>query len=300
MREEHEGIEFSVRSLGPLEAKLVLSLTEAGLDRVTVQEAADILGDIGSARSALRRLHKKGWLERLVAGRYLLHGPEAGYLSASSASTLVFASGLLEPSYVGWFAAARYHSFTTQYPFVVRVAALRQATPRQYGDAQIHIVKVVQRKFFGYQEAKLGRSMFTVSTPEKTIVDCVDRPEFCGGPIETAIIVARGLDKASIDGVIEDSIRNGSVATIQRLGFLLDVTRPDLFHAEKRRLLLDKIPSSVRSVFGRKEREEGDVGYVPEWRLQVNVREAELMAELGAWARPGAGTWHSSMKRDSF
>jgi hypothetical protein len=40
------------------------------------------------------------------------------------------------------------------------------------------------------------------------------------------------------------------------------------------------IPKSNRSVFGRRDRREGDIGYVADWGLFVYARRNDLLAEV--------------------
>ena len=70
--ESFQGFDFKVRTLGPVEAKLVLSMEERRLSAVDTSTAAEIIGDRRKAMDALVRLHKKGWLERVGRGRYAL------------------------------------------------------------------------------------------------------------------------------------------------------------------------------------------------------------------------------------
>ena len=67
-----------LRTLGPREAKLVLTLSEQGRHTVTATEVIELLGSKGSARNVIQGLVQKGWLARLVGGRYLFLSPGIG------------------------------------------------------------------------------------------------------------------------------------------------------------------------------------------------------------------------------
>ena len=49
----------------------------------------------------------------------------------------------------------------------------------------------------------------------------------------------------------------------------------------------DAIAPSARTVFGRAERKEGDIGYVAPWGLLVHARESELLADVPRVKRKG-------------
>ena len=94
-------METTLRTLGPSEAKVVLSLREQGRD---VVETADIIGLLGSkqtTRKVIRNLVRKGWLARLIGGRYMLLPPERGAENIGENDPLAIASAVVE-SFVGW------------------------------------------------------------------------------------------------------------------------------------------------------------------------------------------------------
>src|SRR5271165_839373 len=118
-------METNLRTLGPHETKVILSLREQGRE---VVHAADIIGLLGSeptARTVIRNLVRKGWLTRLVGGRYMFLPPEHGPENLGENNVLALAAAVVEPSYVGWWAAASFHGFTTQKPMSIAVATLR-------------------------------------------------------------------------------------------------------------------------------------------------------------------------------
>ena len=70
-----------------------------------------------------------------------------------------------------------------------------------------------------------------------------------------------------------------STALLQRLGFLADLVGRKL-PDELRSQVRNAIPKSRRSIFGRRERKDGDIGYVAEWGLFVYARRNDLLAEV--------------------
>ena len=68
----------NLRTLGKNEAKTVLSFREQGRSTVRAADVIELLGNESTARKVIRNLLRKGWLTRLVAGRYLFLPPEYG------------------------------------------------------------------------------------------------------------------------------------------------------------------------------------------------------------------------------
>jgi predicted transcriptional regulator of viral defense system len=271
------GMEFNIRSLGPIEAKLVLTLEERRSAVIDVTAAASILGDSAKARTALLRLEKKGWLERVSRGRYVLHPSSTGHLDARVISPLKYAGSIAPDTYVGWWAAAEHHGLTWQHPTLIRVAATRQLRAREFEDTRIEFVKISDNKFFGFETTRDG---FAVSTVAKTVIDCIDKPKYAGGFAEVGIILGNSLNKITVDDLVDAALKNGSTSTLQRLGFYVEKVRPKLFHASARHTLLEKIGSGSRSTMGSGTFSKGDFGYQAAWQLQVNLNETAFLGEV--------------------
>jgi predicted transcriptional regulator of viral defense system len=269
----------NLRTLGPAESRVVLSFREQGRTVVRTADVLDLLGSENSARKVIRNLLRKGWLSRIVGGRYMLLPPEHGPENLGENNILALAAAAVEPSYIGWWSAAAYHGFTTQKPMTVFVAVLRQTPSRTIEGSEVRFVRVAQRKFFGHETYKVYDRSVWISTPTKTLVDCLDRPDLAGGPAELARIVHRALAEINPQELLASATAMKSKAVLQRLGFLSDlVGRP--LPDDVRTSLRDSIPKSYRSHFGRPERREGDIGYVAAWGLHVYARRDDLLAEV--------------------
>lgn len=261
---------------------VVLSLRERDSEVVSAAEIIGLLGSEQTARKVIGNLVRKGWLTRLVGGRYMFLPPEHGPENLGENNVLALASAVVDPSYVGWWSAAAYHGFTTQRPMSVTVAVLRQTRPQIVEGSEIRFVAVTSRKFFGSERVNVYGRTVTISSPEKTLVDCIDRPDLSGGTSELARIVHAAMKSVDADGLVESAFKMGSTALLQRLGFLTDLVGcplPEILRARVRAA----IPRSFRSRFGRAESRNGDMGYDHAWGLFVNVAQEHLMAEV-----PGA------------
>jgi predicted transcriptional regulator of viral defense system len=272
-------MQTAIRTLGPKEAQLVLSLSEQRRDVVRASEIIEMLGSEGSARNVIQGLVKKGWLVRLVGGRYMFLPPERGPDNLGENNTLALASAAVEPCYVGWWGAASFYGLTTQRPSSLAVAVLRQRPSREIEGTEVRFVMVKPRKFFGFCKFDVYGRPTTISTAAKTVVDCVDRPDLCGGPAELARIVHGGASEVDPAEMVDDALRMESTALLQRLGFLTDLVGWQIGNILRDRIH-DGIPRTARSTFGRAERQDGDVGYVGDWGLYVRARQRDLLADV--------------------
>jgi predicted transcriptional regulator of viral defense system len=254
-------METTPRTLGPAEARVVLSFREQGRDVVEADDIISLLASEKTGRKVIRNLVRKGWLTRLVGGRYMFLPPERGAENIGENNPLAVASAVVDESYVGWWSAASFHGFTTQKPATVFVAVRKQTAPLTIEGAEIRFVST------------------RISDPEKTLVDCIDRPDLAGGPSELTRIVHAAMAEIDQEKLMIAALQMNSKALLQRLGFLSDLVERPL-KDEPRQQLRAAIPKKTRSTFGARARREGDIGYVAEWELHVHARKDELLSEV--------------------
>jgi len=272
-------IKNNLRTLGPNEAKVALSFREQGRNIVARSDIISLLESENTARKVVHNLLRKGWLTRLKGGRYLFLPPEYGPENLGENNPLALASAIVEPSYVGWWSAASFHGFTTQKPMTLTVATLRQMPTRTVEGNEIHFVKVVARKFFGFKTYDAYGREATVTTPAKTLVDCVDRPDLAGGSAEVARITYGASTVVSAEELADTALQMKSTATLQRLGFLADLVGWKWQPAIRQRIR-DAIPPTTRSTFGRSNRKPDDIGYVSAWGVIVHASASDLLTDV--------------------
>ena len=274
------------RTLGPAEARVVLSFREQDREIVEAADIIDLLESEQTARKVIRNLLRKGWLTRLVGGRYLFMPPERGAQNIGENNPLAVASAVVDQSYVGWWSAASYHGFTTQKPATVFVAVRRQIAGRTIEGADIRFVTVAARKFFGFEAYDVYGRSTRISEPEKTVVDCIDRPDLCGGATELTRIVHAAMADVDQEKLLAAALRMKSKSLLQRLGFLSDLVERPL-KEELRQQLRAAVPKKARSSFGAPVRRKDDIGYVADWGIFVQARKSDLLSEVPRIRRTG-------------
>jgi predicted transcriptional regulator of viral defense system len=126
----------------------------------------------------------------------------------------------------------------------VFVAVLRQTPARTIEGSEIRFVKVAQRKFFEHEAYDVYDRSVPISTPAKTLIDCLDRPDLAGGPSELARITHNALAAVDPHELLAATIAMNSKALMQRFGFLSDLAGcplPD----DVRQTLRDGIPKAI-------------------------------------------------------
>ncbi|WP_411799845.1 type IV toxin-antitoxin system AbiEi family antitoxin domain-containing protein [Halonotius sp. F2-221B] len=116
-----------------------------------------------------------------------------------------------------------HHGLTEQIPQTVYIVTPGRAREREIHRVTYQPVSVTEQKFFGYQPTAVGSNQITVSSIEKTLVDCADQPEFCGGIGELTKALQNAVDsRCSRECVVEYLRRVGNSTATKRIVYLAD------------------------------------------------------------------------------
>jgi predicted transcriptional regulator of viral defense system len=271
-------MDFATRSLSPHESLIVLALSEQHrreIDRSEVAKTLDI--SLSAADQLIRSLRRKGWLERASWGRYLLIPPDQGPDALGESNLLALASRIASPYYIGYGTAAAHYGFTTQLRNVIWLVTPQNLRDRRIQDAQVRVVKPTQRNVYGYE--------VTLSDREKTVIDCLDRPDRAGGVGEAATILGAAsgkLDWLKLAAYI-DQIDSPSLA--RRVGWLADHVAAPMPDEVRERLLRSVTKSGRPPVIGPARPSATSIGRDPVWQVMVTVPAEELSGSAGLGRR---------------
>ncbi len=214
----------------------------------------------------LSRLEKKGFIERIEKGKYMIIplGAEKGKYTLNE---FVIGSMLIQPYCIAYWSALHFYGLTEQIPgtvFIQTTARKKKQEIEVFG-VKYRIVKIKKNKFFGLRKEWIEDSPIYITEKEKTIVDCLDHPQFCGGVIE----VAKALKNDNLDVIklSEYAKKIGNSGVIRRLGYLSDslglfIDLPSI--KTRNYLLLDPILPSKGKINSK-------------WKLTINFDENVLL-----------------------
>ncbi|WP_420633065.1 type IV toxin-antitoxin system AbiEi family antitoxin domain-containing protein [Candidatus Palauibacter sp.] len=265
-------------SLSHAEASFLTSLAASGQRIFATKDAYEVLGEGKATRDALARLIDKGWLERIEKGKYLIVPLEAGPDRTWTEDAYVIAGHLVSHAMVGYWSALNYWNLTEQVPritYVQTTARKERRTPQVLG-MRFRIVRVKPRKFFGCHVYRAGESQVRVTDREKTILDCLDRPELSGGVFQVGEALLAG-DGDFDWGRMTDYLRRfGSGAVVKRLGFLVETV--ELTHPPAPTMLhewLDLLTAGISRLDPSTPRKPHRIA--TRWRIEVNLPEEGLL-----------------------
>jgi predicted transcriptional regulator of viral defense system len=268
------------KTLGLRSAQLVARLHERGRPIFTLADAQSITGlQETSVRTLVHKLVGRGVATRLRPGVFQLVPPELGQASEYLGNPYLVARELMgsKTYYLSHASAMDIHDMVTQPQLVVYVTSPKPMRGRSVLGTEFRFVRCKPEHLFGTTEHWVSKQeKVTVSDLERTVVDGLRQPEYCGGVTE----VAKGLwmrrNDMSIGRLVDYALRIGTDAVKRRIGFLLDVygvgteaeRAPLRAHAATGYSLLDPIMPAQGK-------------YSAHWHLRLNVDPEEFRAVIG-------------------
>jgi len=206
------------------ESFLVRSFAEKGKVIFTTRDVSRLLGP--GAKETVHRLALKRWILPLKRGLYAMVPLDVGVKGADAfvVHNFVVASMLTEPYYVGYWSALNHHGLTDQIPRTTFIATTKARHPLKVLDAEYYFVKQSSSKFFGWKDIEIENRIVRISDPEKTIADCLDHPEHCGGIEQIARAIYFSHEEINLKRVMKYAHRMGNRTIIKRLGHILETT----------------------------------------------------------------------------
>lgn len=189
----------------------------------------------GSRDSALRELLsdmvKRGLLMRLKKGLYHIIPYEQEAHSFMPDWHL-----LAEPltngndHYIGYYSAMQIHNLITQPSLKEQIVVAKQIRPSSLKIKGITFQFIYHNAnhFFGSKMMWIDSfNQVMCSDLEKTIVDCLFKPDYAGGIVEIARAIYISKNKIDFDKLLHYVISFSSQAVLKRLGFLIELLEVD-------------------------------------------------------------------------
>ena len=267
-----------IRTLGDAEARLLLIL--ASQDK-QVFTTADAQAALGGARhrvnKMLTRLSDKRWVLRLRRGLYLILPFEAGVEGTYTVHPFRIVPHLATPYAIAYWTALHHYGYTEQSPgviFVVTTSGRASATLsiEELG-LTYRFVTLAPYKFFGHHRIWIEGQEISITDRAKTVVDCMDHPEHCGGIVEAAKGLYESLTKGDVSPPLLSKYagRMQNRAIFKRLGYLTELLGLPV-GAE-----IERWQAALSAGYSRLDPLAGDHGpYNSRWQLRLNRTPADL------------------------
>jgi predicted transcriptional regulator of viral defense system len=193
------------------------------------REAFNALPDSkeGTLRELLSDMTKRGLLMRLKDGVYYIIPYEANAENFMPDWHLI-AEYLVNNAqyYIGYYSALQIHNLITQPSLKEQIVVSKQMRPSviKIKNVSFQFIYHNESHFFGSKNMWVDSfNKVQCSDLEKTIIDCLFKPDYAGGIVEVARAMYISKDKIKFDTLLDYTKKFKSQAVIKRLGFLLEL-----------------------------------------------------------------------------
>lgn len=218
----------------------------------------------------LESMVKQGWLTKLKKGLYA-RNPMSHRGKIYMPNWHKVADGLMQarPYYIGFYSALQIHDLITQPALKEYIISPVRIQPKKQ-DIQgvpFEIIYFKDDRFFGHKKTWINDyDKVYCSDIEKTIIDCIAKPQYGGGLEGIVKAIDKARDQIKPNVLVEYTIQFKAQVIMKRLGYILDKMK--LYPTEQnilQHLITDaytKLDPSLKTNgrFHRKWRIEDNVG----------------------------------------
>ena len=273
----HPNYDNRLKTLGSQAVRLVTTLYEENKPVFHLEDIRRIL-DLQElpASNFVRQLVNRGVATRLKPGLFILVPYELGREREYMGSPLIVARELAggKDYYLSHGTAMEIHGMVTQPQLVVHVTTMEKRRPLHIMGTDFQFITSKIEHFFGISEHWVTKQeKVIVSDMEKTIIDGLRQPEYCGGITETSKGIWMRRQNLDADRLIEYAIKMDIGAVIRRLGYILELY--GMGSPEKLGNLRDNLTDTYVKLDPLLP-PEGK--FIRKWRLHLNVTPDELLS----------------------
>jgi predicted transcriptional regulator of viral defense system len=258
------------KNISSTESKILTAFIEKGKTWFSLAECYTLFPDMSEnqIRVLVKRMTDEGLLMRIREGVYYLIPYEQ-----ASETFMPDWHLLAEPLagkiyYIGYYSALQIHQLITQPSLKEQIIVNKQIKPSEIElkNVKFQFIYHNEKHFFGYKKTWID-SFHRVwcSDLEKTIIDCLYKPDYAGGVVEIAKAIFTAKEKINYLRLLDYAIKFDSQAVIKRLGYLLELLEFDTRIIEE----LQKLRSSSISLLDTESPKQGKI--LSRWSIQQNM-----------------------------
>ena len=265
-----------IKTLGPQAVKLITTLYDQSKPIFNLKDIQEILQlDEMPASNFIRKLVNRKVVTRLKPGLFILVPFELGKEDEYIGNPLVVAREIMgnEDYYISHGTAMEVHGMVTGPRLVIYVTTTKQRRSIDILSTTFTFVTIQKKYFFGTSDHWVTKQeKVRVSDLEKTVIDGLRQPQYCGGVSE----VAKGLwmrqDDINIDKLINYALKMKTGSVIRRLGYILELYEIGTTNN------WEILHHSLSEAYNRLDPSLPAEGkFFRRWRLQLNVSPEELL-----------------------
>jgi predicted transcriptional regulator of viral defense system len=254
-------------------------MNAAGRAWFTLSELSSMLPDLNPRNLCVqvKRMVDKGLLFRVRDGVYYIIPFEQNEDTYMPDWHLLAEPLAGSDCYIGYYSALQIHGLITQPSMKEQIVVPKQKKPpeRTVRGVRFQFIYHNEKHYFGF--GKQWATQFdrvVCSDLEKTIVDCLYKPEYAGGVVEVARALFASRKQLDFQKLLEYVNRFESQAVRKRLGYLLEMLEIDTPVTEE----LQRQRSSSISPLDTEAPKDGRV--MTRWNIIQNVERETIRGAL--------------------
>ncbi len=216
------------KTLGPVSARLISSLYAQSKYIFTLNDVMSITGLRNTKAADLTsELVKRGIIARLKYGKYVIIPQELGEDVDYIGNWYVVAREIANSPYyyISHYSAMDIHNMLTHPVTKVFMTTPKQEHEKQriVGNTTFEFIYISEKNIWGVKNIWITKSeQVRVSDGERTILDCLYQPKYCGGIME--IVKGMWIQKEKIDYemLFNYALKYNKIVVIKRLGYILE------------------------------------------------------------------------------
>ena len=175
--------------------------------------------------------------------------------------------------YVGYYSALQIHGLITQPSLKEQIVWVEgKSRTIDIKGVEFQLISHNEKHFFGQKKIWIDSFHKVIcSDLEKTVIDCLFKPEYAGSIIEVAKAIWMAREKIDFDKLLQYAIRFDCQAVMKRLGFILEFFGIGSGIISK----LYALRTATISPLDTESPNEGRI--VSRWSLRVNVENETIL-----------------------
>jgi len=252
-------------------AQLLNALNVQNKHFFTIKDAKEILNDSGdeAVRRLLIYMAQRGLLLRIKDGLYNVI-PYEKDSNEYFPNWHLAAEALVQSQnyYISFYSALDIYGLITQPSLKEQIVVDEQIIPKYHivKNIKFEFITLKKNRFFGYEKTWIDDfNKVNCSVLEKTIIDCLYKPNYAGGISEIIKAIYKSREKIKPERMIEYLERFDAQVVYKRLGFLLQ-------HLDILKELIVEINSKLTNSYTLLDPSLPKKGkHNSEWKIQDNI-----------------------------
>ncbi len=258
-------------------AQLLTALYDRSQTTFTLRDVERITGLRPSlASSLIHKAARRGLVSRLRRGLFVIIPSELGSATEYSGNPYLVARQLAGDAqyFISHASAMELHRMVTQPQMVIFASSTKRLLSRMLHGTEFRFVLIKPAHYFGTTKHWVTKQEFVhVSNLERTIIDGMRQPEYCGGVTDVAKALWMRHQDIEAEKLVDYALRLGVGAVCRRLGYLLGL------YGIAPEAQLKRLRDTLTATYVRLDPTLPMEGlHLARWRLQLNISQQELEA----------------------